>query len=122
MARIVISATMVRYPLGGMLHADVPWLAGLKQLGHDVYFVEKADKPDTCYDVARRVHTDDCSYGVAVVREFLARYGLADRWCFVDVNEAYHGLCREKLKEVFRTADVFLETNWNEWLPMADAA
>jgi hypothetical protein len=122
MARIIVSATMVRYPLGGMVHADVPWLVGLKQLGHDVYFVEKATKPEACYDVARRVTTDDCSYGVAFVNAFLARYGLEDRWCFVDANETHHGLSRERIRDVFRTVDLFLEFNWNEWLPMADAA
>src|SRR5262245_4127401 len=122
MARIVVSATMVCYPLGGMLHADVPWLAGLKQLGHDVYFVERATKPLACYDPVQRVTTDDCSYGVAFVNAFLARYGLEDRWCFVDLNGTHHGLSRERLTDVFRTVDVFLEFNWNEWLPMAERA
>ena len=41
MARIILGSYMFRYPLGGMLSWVLQYLLGLKDLGHDVYFVEK---------------------------------------------------------------------------------
>src|SRR5262245_11798830 len=122
MARIVVSATMVQYPLGGMVHGDVPWLVALERLGHDVYLLERSEWPESCYDIVRREYTTDCSGGLAIVNAFLARYGLENRWCFVDAGGSYHGLSREYVREVLQTVDVFLEFNWNAWLPAADSA
>ena len=36
MARIVVGATMIRYPLGGMNLWILAWLVGFQRLGHDV--------------------------------------------------------------------------------------
>jgi len=74
-----------------------------------VYFVEKAGYPNSCYEPVRDVMSDDCSYGTAAVRALLARYGLADRWCYVDRDGLYHGMSKGRITEVFRAADVFLD-------------
>ena len=116
MARIIVSGELVRYPLGGMNHAFLPWLVGLQQLGHDVYFVERAYWPQSCYDVEKGVKTDDCSYGLKITSEILARYDFQERWCFVNNDGQYYGLSREHVLEVFRTADLFLELDWNTWV------
>lgn len=116
MARIVLGSTMVRYPLGGMNQWIIGWLIGLKQLGHEVYFVEKSGWPNSCYDVSKKVMTDNCSYGVSVVNTLLARYDLQDKWCFVDNAGRYHGLTQENIEAVFKSADLFLDLEWDEWL------
>jgi hypothetical protein len=116
MARIVVGGTMVRYPLGGMNQWLLAWLVGFKRLGHEVYFVEKSGWPKSCYDLSKRMMTDDCSYGVAVVSALLRRFGLQDKWCFVDATGRYHGLTRERVEAVFKSADLFVDLDWNEWL------
>lgn len=118
MARIILGSYMVRYPLGGNLSWALQYLLGLKELGHDVFFVEKYAYPNSCYDPSRQIMSDDCTYGLKVVSELLARFGLEDKWCFVERGEIYHGLSKQAIKEVFRTADVYIDSgahgSWTE--------
>ncbi len=109
MARIVIGSYMVRYPLGGNLSWTLQWLVGFQRLGHEVYLVEKSGWPDACYDPCRQVLSDDPSYGIATVYALLKRFGLEDRWTFVDARERYYGLSRERIESIFRSADLFLD-------------
>jgi hypothetical protein len=76
MARIVVAGNLVRFPMAGASQYYLSFLVGFQQLGHDVYFVEKARWPLACYDVSKRVNTDDCSYGIAVMQALLQRNGL----------------------------------------------
>ncbi|HWQ90872.1 MAG TPA: hypothetical protein VN673_04320 [Clostridia bacterium] len=109
MARIVIGSYMFRYPLGGMMSWVLQYLVGLHRLGHEVFFVEKAGYSGACFDPTRNLMTDDCAYGVRVVHELLARHGLGENWCFVDGNEQYHGVPKNRIEEIFRTAELFLD-------------
>jgi hypothetical protein len=123
MARIVIGANMVKYPVGGMHQWFLAWLVGFKNLGHDVYVVEKSpDWPNSCYDLKRRMMTDDCSYGVKIVSNLLRRFGLKDKLCFVDATGRYHGLNRKSIESVFKSADIFVDLEWDEWRTEADMA
>ena len=120
MARVIVGSYMVRYPLGGMMSYVLQYLVGFQRLGHDVYFAEKAGYANSCYDPVRNVMSDDCSYGVAAVEKLLARFGLEDRWCFVDAKGRYHGLSRSGIDETFRTADLFVDMGTHgAWLPEA---
>ena len=117
MARIIVSGTMVRYPVGGIHQWMLTWLLGFQRLGHDVYFVEKSGWKNSCYDVGRRIMTDDCTYGIGVVSGILKRFGLNDQWCFVDASNQYHGrLSPQKVEEVFKTCDLFVDMEGDEWL------
>jgi hypothetical protein len=118
MATIVYGSYMVRYPLGGSLSWQLQYLVGLKELGHDVYFVEKWSYPNSCYDPIKQINSDDCAYGLKVVSDLFSRYGLGNNWCFVESGDIYHGLSKKKIEEVFRRADLYLDTGahgaWNE--------
>jgi hypothetical protein len=78
-------------------------------LGHEVYLVEKSGYAGACFDPTRGVMSDDCSHGLTVVAALLARFGLADRWCFVDAAGRYYGLPRARAEAVLRSADVFVD-------------
>ena len=118
MARIILGSYMVRYPLGGMMSWVLQYLVGFQQLGHEVYFVEKSGYPNACYDPTKDVMSDDCAYGVTVVNELLSRFGLEERWCYVDEAHRYFGMPRSTVEDVFRSADVFVDMgthgNWLE--------
>jgi hypothetical protein len=109
MARIVLNSYMVRYPLGGNLSWALQWLVGLQRLGHEVYMVEKSGYANSCFDLARGLMSDDCSYGLAVVRPLLERFGLQDKWCYVDAQGRYHGLSRARIRAIVQSAAVFLD-------------
>lgn len=99
------------------------YLLGFQKLGHDLYFVEKSDYADACYNPVKNTMSDDCSYGIATVRELLGRFGLQDRWCFVDAQERYHGLSRQRVEALFQSADVFIDMGTHgAWFLEAAAA
>jgi hypothetical protein len=100
---------MVRYPLGGMMSWVLQYLLGFQRLGHDVWFFEEAGWPGSCYDPSRGTTGDDCSYGVATLDALLRRFGLGDRWCYLDASGRYHGLPRDRAEEVLRSTDVFID-------------
>jgi hypothetical protein len=117
MARIILGCYMVRFPLGGYLSAVLQCLIGFKQLGHDVYFVEKSGWSNACYDPVKDVMSDDCTYGIRTVDAMLTRFGLQGRWCFVDACGIYHGLSRKRIESIFKSADLFIDLGahgtWN---------
>src|SRR2546421_7238545 len=98
---------MVRYPLGGNLSWTLQWLVGLHRLGHEVYLAEKSGYPNSCYDPVQNVMSDDCAYGMTAVDDLLRRFGLEGRWCYVDAEERYHGLSRQRIEAIFTTAELF---------------
>jgi hypothetical protein len=123
MARIVVNSYMVRYPLGGMMSWVLQYLVGFHRMGHEVYFVEKSGYPSDCYDAERDIMTDDCKYGVGVVDELLARFGLDERWCFVDAGGEHHGLSERQLSRAFEAADLYIDMGTRgDWTEEAEAS
>jgi hypothetical protein len=108
-ATIVFGTHMVGYPLGGALSSKLQWIVGFHRLGHQVYVVEKSAGANTCYDPVRKVTSDDCSHGVAVMGDLLGRFGLAQNWCFVDAAGKYHGMSQRRARDVFAAADVYFD-------------
>jgi len=108
MARVIVSAYVVRLPLGGYHSWILQWLVGFKRLGHDVWFVEKSGWSKSCIDPATWKGSDDCTAGVAAWHAVLSRFGLGERWCFVDAAGTYHGASRAEIEAVFRSADLFV--------------
>ncbi len=124
MARILLASYMVRYPLGGVLSSSLQWLVGLQRLGHEVYFVEKSGWADSCFDSSRGVMTDDCTYGTHVLEDLLERFGLREHWCYVDARGRYHGLPRERVDELFRSADLFIDRGLThgDWMAESESS
>src|SRR3954453_12667276 len=109
MPRVALGTYLVRYPLGGMMSHVIHYAVGFRQLGCDVWLVEKAGHPNACFDVERGLMTDDCAYGARVVSATLDRFGLGDRWCYVDARGEYHGMSERVTAEVLRNADLFVD-------------
>lgn len=109
MATIVLGSYMFRYPLGGMNSWVLQYLLGLKALGHDVYFVEKYGYANSCYNPENETMSDDCSYGLKSVAALLKRFDLESKWCFVARDNVYYGLSQQRVHEVFRSADLFID-------------
>jgi hypothetical protein len=108
-ARIIVASYVVRLPVGGYQSWVLQWLLGFRRLGHEVWFVEKSGWPDSCLDPATWIGSDDCSAGTQSWNALLARHGLENNWCFVDAAGCYHGVSRDRIESVFRTADLFLD-------------
>lgn len=99
------------------------YLVGLHQLGHEIYFVEKSGWRNSCFNPVRNVMTDDCGYGVKTVHELLSRFGLGDRWCFVNATDEYYGLSQKEIESVFESADLFIDMGTHgSWLDEAKSS
>lgn len=109
MHRVIIGSWLVRYPLGGNLSWTLQYILGLKDLGHEVYFVEKAGYENACYDPEKKVMSNNCSYGINVVSQLFKRFGMGDNWCYVDNSGTYYGQSKQQISEVFKTADLFID-------------
>ncbi len=109
MARIVLSSCVFRYPMGGMRAWLLQYLVGFQRLGHDVTYVEKAAGRNGCFDPTRDQMGDDCGYGIRTVAPLWPRYGLGERWHFVDVAGQRYGLSQERVEAAFDSADLFID-------------
>lgn len=102
--RLVVLHLAGRYPLGGIGWQAVHHVLGLARLGHDVFYVE--DSRANPYDPRIKSVVVDSSYGVAFLADVMARFGLADRWAYVDgATGVCHGLSWERLRQLYREAD-----------------
>jgi hypothetical protein len=120
MARIVLSSCLFRYPMGGMMSWLLQYLVGFARLGHEVWYVEKAARPNDWFDPTRDAMTDDCGYGARTVGDLLARHGYAGRWQLVDLAGQRHGAARERIEAVFASADLFIDMGGDgSWLEEA---
>ena len=120
MATIVVGSYMVRYPLGGMLSWVLQYLVGFDRLGHDVWFVERADHHLACFDPVAGAMGDDPSTGLRLVGDLLSAHGLGRRWCFVDVADTWHGAERASVERAFREAELFVDMGTHgSWLEQA---
>lgn len=123
MARIIVGSYIVRFPVGGYMSWVLQWLLGFKGLGHDVYFVEKSGWPDACFDPVQNTMSDDCTQGIATLARELDRFGLSDRWCFVDIFGHYYGMSKQEIESAFRSADMFVDMgSHGSWLEEASRA
>jgi hypothetical protein len=124
MARIIVGSYVVRFPVGGYLSWVLQWLVGLKRLGHDVHFVERASSPGRCFDPLAGTMGDDCAYGTSALNALLSSFGLENCWCFVDANGVSHGLSRTCVDELFRSADLYIDLGlaYGEWQEEAATA
>jgi len=109
MARIVLSSCVFRYPMGGMMAWLLQYLVGFQRLGHDVTYVEKAPGRNSCFDPTREQMGDDCGYGIRRATELWARFGVGERWHFVDIAGQDYGLSPERVEAAFSSADLFID-------------
>lgn len=99
--RLLVLHIVGQYPMAGVAWQAVHYLLGFQRLGWDVYYVE--DSGASPYDPVAMSVTHDCRYAVRYVGDVMRRFGLEDRWVYLDMyaNEA-HGRSRATLDELYR--------------------
>jgi hypothetical protein len=96
------------------------YLVGLGRLGHDVWYVEKAARPNDCFDPTRDAMSDDGGYGMRAVGGLLERFGFGERWQFVDLAGQRYGAARARVEAAFHAADLFIDMGGDHsWLEAA---
>jgi hypothetical protein len=76
--RIVVLGTVASAPYAGMAWMHMQIAAGLRMLGHDVWYMEVTSAWP--YDPVRASPTDDSTYSINYLRSVAEEFGLGERW------------------------------------------
>lgn len=104
---IVVLHLAGQYPLAGVVWQAIHYLVGLRQLGHEVYYVEDTGAPP--YDPQLKSIVADPSANVACLQQALEQFGFADRWVYWDMaNDTHYGFSGSQLRSLYDRADVVI--------------
>src|SRR5439155_20646394 len=106
--RIVVVGTMASNPYAGMAWMHMQIAAGLRRLGHDVYYFETTSTWP--YDPVRQSRVCDSDYSVAYLARVAESFGLAGRWAYRRSysDKMWLGIDRARAHELLKTADAVL--------------
>src|SRR6266849_10060875 len=104
--RIVVVGTMASDPYAGMAWMHMQFAAGLRRLGHDVYYFETTSSWP--YDPIQQARVCCSEYAVSYLARVAEKFGLADRWAYRRSygDKAWFGLDRSRAEELLANADV----------------
>jgi hypothetical protein len=105
--RVIVLHFVGQMPLAGIAWQAMHYVLGLERLGYEAWYIE--DGGANPYDPRRNSVVMDCEYNVGYVRQMMEQYGLGDRWAYWDaINDVYHGLSRERVRELYRDSDALI--------------
>ena len=78
--KVVVWSLLATFPFGGMTWQPLHYLAGLRRLGFDVWYVEDSDRD--IYSPTTFCPTSDYADNVSYLADHMDRVGLGDRWVF----------------------------------------
>jgi hypothetical protein len=110
--RIVVLGYIVRGPIGGMAWHHLQYVLGLKQLGHEVLFLEESDDYPSCYDPSTHSIGTDPTYGLKFAKSAFDKLCLKDGWAYFDAHQgAWSGPASGKALSFCNDADVLLNVS-----------
>jgi hypothetical protein len=106
-AKIIVLHFVGQMPLAGIAWQALHYLAGLRQLGYDVWYIE--DGGANPYDPRVASVMMECNYNVGFLRRAMESHGLAGRWAYWDaIHDEWYGLSRERVAQLYREADALI--------------
>lgn len=105
--KIVLLHFVGQMPMAGIAWQAANYLAALKKLGWEAWYVE--DHGTNPYDPRCDSVVMDCAYNVGFLRAAMERCGLGDRWAYWDaIRDAWHGMSRERVRALYGEADALI--------------
>jgi hypothetical protein len=107
--KILILGYIVRGPLGGLAWHHMQYVLGLRDLGHDVLFMEDSDDFDSCYNPETNEMSKDPNYGLRFINNLFGWFDLQDRWCYFDAHlNKWYGVDESRIKSFCNSADLLI--------------
>jgi len=107
--RVIVFGYIVRGPLGGLVWHHLQYVMGLRDLGHDVYFVEDSNDFPSCYNPTTYTTGTDPTYGLDFAKRTFDELGLGARWAYYDAHRScWLGPAADHILDVCATTDLFL--------------
>jgi hypothetical protein len=106
--RIVVVGAVASNPYAGMAWMHMQIAAGLRRLGHDVYYFETTSSWP--YDPLRNTAVNDSDYALPYLKRAADSFDLGGRWAYRRSysDKAWFGLPRAKAEELLGHADAVL--------------
>ena len=104
---IIVSGAIGRSYVGGQAWAYMHYLAGLRALGHDVYYLEDCGDESWVYHWEQEHLTTDLDYPAAYVQSCMSLIRFEDRWIYRAGSDS-RGLSLQRFREICRAADLLL--------------
>jgi hypothetical protein len=111
--KILLAGLIGRYPVGGVTWCSLMYLLGLRELGHEVFYVE--DTGECAYDPDADTISPVPAYATAYIDAALRPFELGERWTFVNFDGTYHGQSREVLRTYCADAELFINLSGGSW-------
>ena len=105
--RIILAGSIGRLPVGGHAWVEMQYLIGLRELGHDVYYLEECGEGSWIYHWEKQQVVNDLDYPADYVRRCLDPIGFEGRWIY-RAGEDARGLPVETARKLCASADLFL--------------
>ncbi|NEP35290.1 MULTISPECIES: hypothetical protein [Moorena] len=107
--KIIVWGLLASYPFGGMTWQVLHYLAGLRRLGFDVWYVEDSDSP--LQDPKTLWHTPNYTENVKYLSLYMNSLGMGERWIFRPPSE--QNVClgaadSDGLQRLYREADAVI--------------
>ena len=106
---IIVLGFIIRRPLGGQIWHYLQYILGLKQLGHNVYYLEDSgDHPDY-FDSNNNYLSTDYSFGIDYIKDIFQRFNIDDKWALFDSNtDKWIGPVSNKISKIISECDLLL--------------
>ena len=111
--KVVVAGIIARYPFGGVTWCSLMYLLGLRDLGHDVIYIE--DTGECVYDPEQNAISEDPGYGTRYIHAALDPHGFGARWSFVNYDGQHHGMSKEAVRAFCADADLFINLSGGSW-------
>jgi hypothetical protein len=106
---IIVAGYIIGYPLGGMTWHHLNYIAGLHEMGHEVWFYEDSGEWLVPYNPVTLTCENDPTYGINYLKQALAAAKLPERFCYrSQLLDQYFGLTRDEWHSLIKRADVLL--------------
>ena len=113
--RIIVTGLVGQYAFGGVAWDYLQYVAGFRQLGHEVFYLE--DTETWPYDPVHSTISADCSYNVQYLETVMKRLGLGSQWIYRNAADGtYHGVSEAAAQQFCARADLFVNVSGCGWL------
>jgi hypothetical protein len=110
---IILAGIIGRYPYAGVTWCSLMYLLGLRQLGHNVWYLE--DTGECNIDPVANTISKEPTYALRLIDDSLRPFGLGDSWCYIDYTGRYYGHDRAEWLRVCRDADLYINLSGGSW-------
>jgi hypothetical protein len=102
---IVFAGAFGRFPIGGHAWAEMQYLLGLRDLGHDIFFLEECGQESWVYNWETEQLTTELDYPIKYVRDCLEPIDLGNQWIY-RAGEQSAGMRVDEFRDVCSQADL----------------